>query len=218
MRLPAGARPRSSRRPPPRSSPRPTVARHRRSRARSSPSAKKRAIAAASAAGSPGGDEEPVLAVAHDLGHATDRRRDDGAADRERLDDRVREVLPGRREHGRVGRAEQPEHLLPRHAAEERDAPVESELTGATLEGGALGPVAGDRERHAGNVDERLQRDAEGLLRPEATGEDERRSRRARARRAARHVTAAPGAPAPGSGARRPAPGRAPSRSATSRR
>ena len=86
----------------------------------------------------------------------------------------MREVLPGRREHGCVGRAEQPEHLRPRHAAEERDASVESELADATLEGGALGPVAGDRKRHVGNVDEGLQCDAEGFLRSEATREDER--------------------------------------------
>jgi hypothetical protein len=41
--------------------------------------------------------EQARLAVTDDLGNAADRGRDDGTADRERLDDRVREVLPRRR-------------------------------------------------------------------------------------------------------------------------
>ncbi len=120
-----------------------------------------------------GRDEQAVLSVAHDLRHTAHSRGDNGTADRERLDDRVGKVLPGRREQRSVGRTEEAEHRLTRNAPEEADAPVEPELAHAALEGGALRPVAGDDERHVRSPRERLQRHAERLLRPEPTGEDE---------------------------------------------
>ena len=121
------------------------------SRARSASSAKKRPIARRAPPGRRGGDEQAVLAVAHDLGHAADRRRDHRGADRERLDDRVREVLPGRREQRGVGGTEQAQHRSRGTLPEEADAPVEPEL--ARRGARALRAPARRRRRRASRPD-----------------------------------------------------------------
>ena len=95
-------------------------ARTRRRRARrpraaaraSSSSAKKRRIAPPSALGVPGLDEQAVSSSRHHLGDAAGARREHGRSDRERLDDRVREVLPRRGEDRGVGGAEELEHAV----------------------------------------------------------------------------------------------------------
>ena len=157
-----------------------------------------------------GRHEQAVLAVADDLRHAADGGRDHRTADGERLDDRVREVLPGGREHGGVGGAEEAKDRLARDAAEEAHARVEPELAHSSLERQALRPVAGDHERHVRRCGERLERDAERLLRAEPAGEHEDVARRARARREARRATASAGSRARDSAEPRRAPGRAP--------
>ena len=51
----------------------------------------------------PARHEQPVYAVRDDLGHTADRSGDHRRADRQPLHDRVRKVLPARREQHRVG-------------------------------------------------------------------------------------------------------------------
>ena len=93
-------------------------------------------------------DEQAVLAVVHDLGHTAHGRGDDRRADRQRLDDRVGEVLPGGRKQRGIPGTEQAQDPLARDAPEEADAPVEPELAHTALERLALRPVAGDDEGH----------------------------------------------------------------------
>ena len=73
-----------------------------------------RRIAAASAVGVARRHEQAVLAVVHDLGHAADRGRDDRHADRERLDRRVRQVLPVAREQRGLGAGDDAQRLVAR--------------------------------------------------------------------------------------------------------
>ena len=166
-----------------------------RSRARSSGSAKKRRIAAARAAGSPGGTSSPFSPSRTTSGDAAHRGRDHGRPDRQRLDDRVREVLPRRRENRRVGAAEEREHLVAADRAEELDARVEPELRGLGLERHALVAVAGEPEGDAVAGRDRRQRHPEVLRRGQPAGERERRAlpgrplgqRRQRRRRVREH-------------------------------
>ena len=79
-------------------------------------------------------NEQPVLAVGHDLGDAAGRRREHRRADGERLDDRVREVLPARREDRRVGGGEELDDALARQRTEEAHALAEPELGDIALE------------------------------------------------------------------------------------
>ncbi len=91
------------------------------SRSRSASPARRRSasIAAASASRSPGSTTRPFTPSRDDLGDAAGPRRDHRRAHRERLDDRVREVLPRRGEQRGVAGAEELEHLAARERAEE---------------------------------------------------------------------------------------------------
>src|SRR5262249_51212825 len=113
-------------------------------------------------------DDEAVLTVANDLRDTACPRRDHRRADRERLDDRMREVLPRRREERRVGGTEGPEHAL------RLQRPGEARVA-EPLEGGAVRPITRDDERDA-RAARRLDAGVERLLRGQAAGECERRA------------------------------------------
>ena len=85
----------------------------------------------------------------------------------------MREVLPGGREHGGVGGAEEAKHRLAWDAAEKAHTRVEAELERAPLESRPFWPVARDHERHVRHPPERLEQDADRLLRAEPSGEHE---------------------------------------------
>ena len=128
-------------------------------------------------------DEQAVLAVMHDLGHTAHGRGDDRRADRQRLDDRVGEVLPGGRKQRGIAGTEQAQDPLARDAPEEADAPVEPELANTALERRALRPVAGDDEGHVRSAS---RGPAAPRRAPSAARGDPRRRARARRPRAPR--------------------------------
>ena len=146
-----------------------------------------RRSAAANAAASPGATEQPVLAVGDDLRHAADARRDHRRPDRERLDDAVREVLPGRREDDHVRRAHQTERLRPRRADRGTGPARRAELVAQLLEARPVGAVADDREvTPRARADKRLEaRAPRSFCGRQPPGEHERRAivERRRARR-----------------------------------
>ena len=95
---------------------------------------------AASASASPGSTRSPFSPSCDDLGHAARRGGDHRRADRQRLDERVREVLPGRREHSCVGGAKELEHASRGCAPRNRTRPVEPQRLGSRLERARSGP------------------------------------------------------------------------------
>src|SRR4051812_34129123 len=116
-------------------------------------------------------DEQPVHAVADDLGDTAGRRCEYRRSGGEGLDNRVREVLPAGRENRRVGRSEELDHTLARLGAQEAHAALEPELGDIALERRPLVPLTGDEERDALVRRERLERNAKRLLRGEPPGE-----------------------------------------------
>ena len=78
-----------------------------------------------------GRDEEPVDAVADDVGHAAHRGRHERGPDRERLEDDPRQPLAERAVHGDVGRGEQVRRVLAE--AEEGDPRRDPGLGGGLL-------------------------------------------------------------------------------------
>ena len=121
-----------------------------------------------------GRDEQAVLLVVDDLRDAADRGRDDGRSHRERLDDAVREVLPGRGGERGVRRAVQREDLVAGERPGEADAVGDAERAGPTLERLPLGPVARHDQRDVADAGDRLERVAERLLAREAARGRER--------------------------------------------
>ncbi len=114
---PPRAAPRAGRRSP-RSRSRPRTASPRRRAARAAPA--RRAIAAdrgRELVRPARRHEQAVLAVAYDLGNAADGSRDNGHTHRQRLDRRVRQVLPGAREEPRLGAGDDPQRLVARERA-----------------------------------------------------------------------------------------------------
>ena len=209
---PSRARPRSSRTRPARSSPRPSPARPRASRSR-------RCVVGEEALGSPrrapaasfGATSSPFspsrttsgtppTAVAI-TGHPTASASTTVCGKFSHADGRT-EASAARKSRSTVSRGT---------LAEEAHASVEPELADWRSSAPPLGPVARDRERHAVRLHERLEQDADGLLRAEPAREHEDVALRARARAAAPRAKASAGSSAPGSGAPRPARDRAPS-------
>ena len=123
--------------------------RGRRSRSRSWASPKKRCGAPPRARPRRRGRQQAARARAHHLGHAAGRGREHGRADGQRLDDRVRKVLPARGEDGRVGRAKELEHPLARLRAEKADARRRSRARRRAARGGGLpvGALSGGDEQ-----------------------------------------------------------------------
>ena len=112
--------------------------------------------------------EEAVLAVDDQLADTARARRDHRSPDGQRLDDRVREVLPRRREHRRVGR--RGAARAPPHAAEGRGTDA---LAAAASRRARSGPSPAISEPNAVEQAQSGERDAEILLRREAAGERE---------------------------------------------
>ena len=171
-----------------------------------------------SASRSPGGTSSPFSPSRTTSGTPPTVVAITGQPDGERLDDRVREVLPRRREHRRVGGAEEAQHRSRGDAAEKARARVEPELAGLALERGC----ARDRPRRR-RASRRASAPApRGRCRaPSAARADRRRrARRPRARARARSSsrTAAPGSRARGSAAPSTRAGSRPQPRAISRR
>ena len=123
--------------------------------------------------GIPRRHEEAVDAVANHFRNATHFGRDHWASDRKRFDDRVREVLPRRREDGCIGRAEQSEDLLARHAPHKAHPSLERELSCSIFECPTVGAVTGDDQRDVGYCGDGLERESQRLLRREPACERE---------------------------------------------
>src|SRR5262249_18040629 len=121
-----------------------------------------------------GGDEQPVQAAPPDCAAAARLHRQDGRAYCERLDDRVRKVLPARREDRRVGRAEELYDTLPRLRSDELDAVGDAELARAPLERRTIRAFACDDETHTVGARNGLERAIERLLRGQPACERER--------------------------------------------
>ena len=153
--LPGPAALRACRRSAPDAGARPSGAAPSRRRSCSSGSARKRRSAAASAAGSPAGTSSPFSPSRTISGTPPTAVATTGRPNRERLDERVREVLPGRREHGCIGGAEEPQHLVAAERAEEPCALAEPELGRPPLERRSLRAVAGQEQRRAVELCER---------------------------------------------------------------
>src|SRR5207247_4640645 len=99
-----------------------------------------------------------------------------GGPDRKRLDDRVREVLPARRQDRRVGCAEELDDPAARLRAEEANASIQAEIARLLLERLTIGPLARDDEADPLDRGERLERAPERLLGGEPARERERRA------------------------------------------
>src|ERR1700675_2757611 len=123
--------------------------------------------------------KQPVLPVPYDLRDSARSRREHGRPNCERLDDRVREVLPARRENRRVCRREELEYALARLRTEEANPTPEAKLRDGSLERRLLVSLAGKDERDGVDTRERLECDAKRLLRRNASGERKRRPRHA---------------------------------------
>ena len=135
------------------------------------------------------GNEQAVVAIDHDLRNAAGPRRDDGRPDGERFDDAVREVLPARGEHGRIGGTEEIDDACreeARRAGErarrarvarppQRRLPARRRLRRSPARRPSICATASSRTRKR-------------LLRREPAGEDERVSLDAEAAPAARRV------------------------------
>ena len=180
----------------------------------------KRRIASASAAGRSRRHEQAVLAVAHDLGHTADRRRDHRRADGQRLDDGVREVLPG----GRRAAPRPPRRTAARTSSRDpgRENAPGSPRPRATAR--SLETVRGRGRRRArgastaGASTSASSATSSAFCAVSRPAKATSKCRRRRARRAARRATAAPGRRAPGSAPRHVASGRGPTPSAIRRR
>ena len=122
----------------------------------------------------PGRDEQPVLAVVDDLGHAADGRGDDGDADRERLDRGVREVLPVAREQRRLGAGDDPQRVVARAGTAELDPAAPRTSPRRAARAGSLGTVADEDEPRLRHPRDSLDRGSERLLAREPADEDER--------------------------------------------
>src|SRR5262249_58313439 len=105
-----------------------------------------------------GGDEQPVQAAPPDCAAAARLHRQDGRAYCERLDDRVRKVLPARREDRRVGRAEELYDTLPRLRSDELDAVGDAELARPPLERRPIRAFAREYETHPAGAATALER------------------------------------------------------------
>ena len=157
--------------------------------------------------------EQAVLPVADDLRDPADRRRDHRRSRGERLEQRVREVLPGGGQERRVGGAEERDHVVARPGAEEADAirrararrrdarappaPGPSPRTSSSTPGTRASASSASSSAFCA-----VSRPAM----PSAEPVDAERRARLVARRVRRHARA------PGSGRRSRAPGRGPSR------
>ncbi len=119
-------------------------------------------------------DEQPVLPVDNNLGDPADGSRDHGRPDRKRLEQRVRQVLPRRREQRGVDGPEEREDVVARAGAEKTHAIRDPEPGRVTLERVALGAVAEDEELDVGDAREGFERVAERLLRGEPSRGAER--------------------------------------------
>jgi hypothetical protein len=120
-------------------------------------------------------DQQAVLPVGDDLAHAADVGRDRGRPHGERLDEGVREVLPGRGEKRRVGATEERQHLVTGQRAQEANAAVQTQLVRPGLESGALVAVACQLQLDLGHPGDRVERDPERLGGGQAAGEREQR-------------------------------------------
>ena len=155
---------------------RPTGAQAAASRSRSAPSSQDaRQQRPRQPSTSPTGTSRPLTSSLHDLRHATHGGRDYRHSDRERLDRRVREVLPGAREQRRLGAGD--ERRAPRPAAATRgtsNAPVRRSARATASSLLAVGAVADDDEARAGDAGDRLDGHLERLLARQPA--DERRT------------------------------------------
>ena len=116
------------------------------SRVRNSGDSSSRCSAWPNASGEPGGTSNPLTPSDDDLADPAYGRRDHRRADRERLDCRVREVLPVAGEDRSLRTGERFQHLLAREGADEADASVQTGVVRMLLETGAVGAVADDRQ------------------------------------------------------------------------
>ena len=132
--------------------------------------------------------EQPVLAMAHEVGDAADRRAHHGDAARHGLDEHVRHAVAvtvgcderGQGEHVRA--LEERHQLALRAGAAERDAVRQPQLLAPRLEPLAQGPVAVDRTPEAVSFGDQLgacvKEVEEALLLHQATdGENQRQPR-----------------------------------------
>ena len=117
--------------------------------------------------------EQPVDAVDDDLADPADGRRDERRADGERLDRRVREVLPVAGEDRRLRAGQGLQHLVARQRADEANAAVQAGSARVLLEPGAVGAVADDGQLGVRHVRERVEGDVHRLLARQPAGEDE---------------------------------------------